>query len=187
MANIEQVSVGGATYDIMVKNPVPIEKGGTNAESPQEARTNLGFTYGSADPEGTPSTGEGSVYFRTGGDVVVDEGTSGIWTYRKWASGIAECWGSYKYSGITCNSAWGGLYESAGQTLPNYPFTFAEVPHQTLSIRKTDTYAMMLRGPYSTGSVTTTKAGGCGFIRPSSTSSGKDVEVSIHAIGRWKV
>lgn len=27
-------------------------------------------------------------------DVVVEVGTSGIWTYRKWSSGIAECWGN---------------------------------------------------------------------------------------------
>lgn len=26
-------------------------------------------------------------------DYVVEKGTSGIWTYRKWNSGIAECWG----------------------------------------------------------------------------------------------
>lgn len=26
-------------------------------------------------------------------DFVVEKGTSGIWTYRKWQSGIAECWG----------------------------------------------------------------------------------------------
>ena len=25
-------------------------------------------------------------------DYVVAQGTSGIWTYRKWNSGIAECW-----------------------------------------------------------------------------------------------
>lgn len=28
-------------------------------------------------------------------DSVVEVGTSGIWTYRKWSSGIAECWGKY--------------------------------------------------------------------------------------------
>ena len=27
-------------------------------------------------------------------DYVIEEGSSGIWTYRKWASGIAECWGT---------------------------------------------------------------------------------------------
>lgn len=25
-------------------------------------------------------------------DYIVEQGTSGIWTYRKWASGVAECW-----------------------------------------------------------------------------------------------
>lgn len=25
-------------------------------------------------------------------DLIVEQGTSGIWTYRKWASGLAECW-----------------------------------------------------------------------------------------------
>ena len=27
-------------------------------------------------------------------DYIVEQGTSGIWTYRKWNSGIAECWGT---------------------------------------------------------------------------------------------
>lgn len=27
-------------------------------------------------------------------DYVVEQGTSGIWRYRKWNSGIAECWGT---------------------------------------------------------------------------------------------
>lgn len=26
-------------------------------------------------------------------DYIVEQGTSSIWTYRKWNSGIAECWG----------------------------------------------------------------------------------------------
>lgn len=26
-------------------------------------------------------------------DTVVEQGTDGVWNYRKWASGIAECWG----------------------------------------------------------------------------------------------
>lgn len=27
-------------------------------------------------------------------DYIIEQGTSGIWTYRKWASGLAECWGT---------------------------------------------------------------------------------------------
>lgn len=34
-------------------------------------------------------------------DYVVEEGTSGIWTYRKWNSGIAECWGREENMTIT--------------------------------------------------------------------------------------
>lgn len=26
-------------------------------------------------------------------DEIIEEGTNGIWTYRKWKSGISECWG----------------------------------------------------------------------------------------------
>ena len=33
-------------------------------------------------------------------DYVVEQGTSGIWTYRKWNSGLAECWGE-----VTANTA----------------------------------------------------------------------------------
>ena len=27
-------------------------------------------------------------------DYVIEQGTVGSWTYRKWASGLAECWGA---------------------------------------------------------------------------------------------
>ena len=45
--------------------------------------------------------GDGTVRYRTPaelradlgyGDYVLEQGTSGIWAYRKWASGVAECW-----------------------------------------------------------------------------------------------
>lgn len=102
---------------------IPISQGGTNAQTAQEARTNLGFEYGTENPTHIPTTGDGAIYFKidseddgvlpieeggTGAitghealvnlgaiDYVVEQGTSGIWTYRKWNSGIAECWGHY--------------------------------------------------------------------------------------------
>lgn len=51
----------------------------------------------------------GELYF--GDDYVIAEGNSGLWTYRKWASGIAECWGSVTLGeetahGLTVDSVW---------------------------------------------------------------------------------
>ena len=60
-------------------------------------------------------------------DYVVEYGTNGIWTYRKWASGIAECWGETE--NITLNYSTnivGYLYiPSAGTSvaLPSGLFT----------------------------------------------------------------
>ena len=68
-----------------------------------------------------------SVAGGTAADYVVEQGASGIWTYRKWSSGIVECWGTQSYSNIDVPSAWGSVYESAGQKLsfPSGLFTAA--------------------------------------------------------------
>ena len=50
-------------------------------------------------------------------DYIVEQGTSGIWTYRKWNSGVAECWGRTSISGLT--------------TSVNLPFTFADSFYET--------------------------------------------------------
>lgn len=43
-------------------------------------------------------------------DFIVDQGTDDIWTYRKWDSGIAECWGRQTVASYTY-SANGGYYK----------------------------------------------------------------------------
>lgn len=49
----------------------------------------------------------------TATDYVVEEGTDGIWTYRKWNSGIAECWGRVTVASRTY-TANGGYYNVTG-------------------------------------------------------------------------
>ena len=63
-------------------------------------------------------------------DYVVEQGASGIWTWRKWSNGVAELWGAYGFNnGVNCNVAWGSIYESGALQLPDFPFSFTGVPH----------------------------------------------------------
>lgn len=64
-------------------------------------------------------------------DYIVEEGTNGIWTYRKWNSGIAECWGTTSPKTLTLNTAWGNLYTNNTSLINNaisYPFSFTATP-----------------------------------------------------------
>lgn len=53
-------------------------------------------------------------------DYIVDQGTSGIWTYRKWASGVSECWGTQPSTSYAMTKTYGnGYYIEASRI--NYP------------------------------------------------------------------
>lgn len=80
---------------------------------------------------------EGWIYYRTpaelladmGADYIVEHGTSGGWLYRKWASGVAECWLESDLSltgSIPVAYMNGSAYLS--QATVNLPFTFKTQP-----------------------------------------------------------
>ena len=84
-------------------------------------------------------------------DYIIETGISvGKWYYRKWASGIYECWKSVNYA-YTSNylTASGSLYyyTTAGQS---YPVMFAEAPCLTLTIRGSgSTFAVRVKSSNS--------------------------------------
>lgn len=45
-------------------------------------------------------------------DFVIEQGTNGIWTYRKWSSGLAECWGVTTEDVFGLDTAYAGVYYS---------------------------------------------------------------------------
>ena len=71
-------------------------------------------------------------------DYVVEQGVSGMWTYRKWNSGLAECWGTSSEVTVSSSqwSAWGGVY-CASNVIPSYyyPITFTAVPMLQITYR----------------------------------------------------
>lgn len=55
-------------------------------------------------------------------DFIVEQGVSDIWTYRKWNSGIAECWGLSTVS-VTCTNEEGAYFsDSKSIALPSNLF-----------------------------------------------------------------
>lgn len=93
----------------------------------------------STNAPGTTSAPTGTVWLQYGAtppsdraDYVVEQGTSGIWTYRKWNSGISECWAGKTLTGINVNTAWGNVYygtvsTASGITFPSNLFIAAPV------------------------------------------------------------
>ncbi len=115
----------------------------------------------------------------------IDEGSKGIWTYRKYADGTAECWGITTKT-ISCTSPFGNwFYNSGGYTYETYPFEFAEPPVCNYSINSSGSGSVsvvpMTRGVEST----TTTSTQIMVTRPTAVS---DISVEVHwnVKGRWK-
>ena len=125
----------------------------------------------------TPSSIVGGVC----ADYVVAQGTSGIWTYRKWNSGVAECWGIYSASGVNLTANhYSGFYYSSGISV-NLPFTFAAAPVGTYSGGCTSYITFVT----PTGQPTTTQAK---FWIACLDSAAKSCNVTVGMMirGKWK-
>lgn len=116
-------------------------------------------------------------------DYVVAQGTTGIWTYRKWSSGIAECWGAQSYSNITVDSAWGSVYESAGQNLTFPSGLFTAAPDYCSITYGGGSEAALSMEIDSEPTASQTQR--FYFTRGSSATI-TNAKVQVHAIGRWK-
>lgn len=86
-------------------------------------------------------------------DVVVEQGVDGIWTYRKWSSGIAECWASYSYGSISAGGPIGGYYYGFTSAIA-FPFTYSSAPSCTASCKWGTGYAFCNARDVTTTSVT---------------------------------
>lgn len=119
-------------------------------------------------------------------DYIVEQGTSGIWTYRKWNSGIAECWGTRASVSVNFNT-WVTSWYYGYFTGISLPFTFAEIPvvMQHCSSSGGDIYATGASVENAGGQATTTNTGGTVVFRGQS-KSGVPVSVRYYVIGKWK-
>ena len=114
-------------------------------------------------------------------DFVIEQGTSGVWRYRKWYSGIAECWGTLTQN-VTSWTAWGSLYEAKPAAQGTYP---SELFNATPTITASPRGSQGLCGlEYYTGaSSTTTPYLYC--LRPSAGNNGT-YYIDVQVKGKWK-
>lgn len=115
-------------------------------------------------------------------DFVVEQGTDGIWTYRKWYSGVAECWGTSETVEADITSTWGNLYSlDDAITSYSYPFQFVEEPVVTITpYRGTGANFWVFTGTPGTSSESPTVS----LVRP--TSSTVYTKVHYYVKGKWK-
>lgn len=112
-------------------------------------------------------------------DYVVEQGTTGIWTYRKWNSGIAECWGAEnKVTPVT--TSWGNGYTSP-QLSTSFPSDFF-ISAPIVSIYFSGGYSAIINNANSSPSKTSVAYG---IFRPTQSASQTFV-ANIRAIGKWK-
>lgn len=152
------------TYDVLMERYTELELG-TLSTSLSEAlgvSNGLGGSSGAAQAE----------------DYVVEEGTSGDWIYRKWNSGVAECWrtiadnrpstafsatGSVYYRNVTGISFPSGLFTARPKVVVNADF-----------------------GNVGAASATSVSATGFTITELSAVSTARAVTLDIYAVGTWR-
>lgn len=114
--------------------------------------------------------------------LVIEEGTDGIWTYRKWSDGTAECWGSDTTTGTF--TAWGNgfSHDIPPRAFPTGLFTEAPI-----------TIAMCLVGGVGAISSISANTGNKDStpqvitFRPTSAGSSTQTFITkYYSLGKWK-
>ena len=115
-------------------------------------------------------------------DYIVEQGTSGIWTYRKWASGLAECWGTLETTKII-NTPYGNIFRDSTDSdiYAEYPFIFAEIPNCVYS---GESFNALWYGAYSSG--TTSRTPKIYVYRATALDEAATILIRFTVKGRWK-
>lgn len=116
-------------------------------------------------------------------DYVIAQGSSGNWRWRKWNSGVAECWQRYSYQTVATVGA-GNIF-FAPQNIGGfaYPFEFIAKPTELVSCDGNigGWYAAAHNLPTNTTTETGYYNFFSGLSRPADY-----IAMNIHEIGRWK-
>lgn len=74
-----------------------------------QSSSSASITYSYIERGGIKAVRVSGLPFTSQADTIVEQGTSGIWTYRKWASGMYEAW-AQSYESFAMTNALGNTY-----------------------------------------------------------------------------
>lgn len=117
-------------------------------------------------------------------DFIVDQGTSGVWTYEKWSSGRAKLWGNIPVTNLAVNTAFSDWFRSGSAFSRSgnaFPFSFALVPSVQANYFTTDGYPAMV---WWVGTPTVSQLGQCYLIRNTSATTNGFISVTVD--GFWE-
>ena len=112
-------------------------------------------------------------------DYIVEQGTSGNWTYEKWSSGIVKMYYTGTYSSAFNNGNYFGAYRGTAQTL-TYPFTLASVAYVNVDHVAPNTGFCVL------STYDTTQLKFYPYNRTNVTATQTDIKVIAEVVGKWK-
>ena len=120
-------------------------------------------------------------------DYVIEEGGNGnpnTWNYRKWQSGLLECWARHYVSSMNISTTTGQLkYAAVSIANPNYPVAFVgNYPTLTITgqVSGGNGWVVGNNTDYSLTSM------GSVYVYSSASRTGVGVAVDVMAVGRWK-
>lgn len=155
-------------YDVLGERFTSMELG--------KLSTTLSEALGIGSSSGSGSSSGG------GGSDITEIGVSGIWTYRKWRSGIAECWGTQTITTAVATSPWGSAYYGTLTNSLTFPADlFTGKPEILVSLQSANGRFWATHGNDATAS----NVGTIFNLAPQAYPTASTVTLGIYAIGMW--
>lgn len=150
-----------------------IDKSGTQVTSLRGNTINIGNS----------STSTVNVKGQALADFIVAQGTSGIWYYRKWNSGVAECWGLQAKS-LTMVSGYGTdeYYTSSSETFPSGLFKSGTQPIVLINRQGQEGAGLVSVSVYSVSNTTVQYF----VFNSGAVYNPAPIGLAIHVFGLWK-
>lgn len=143
------------------------------------------FTYGKENPSNNII---GKVYLQhyeadIETDYVIAYGTTQNWFYRKWQSGLVECWGAFNLTTkITTQPDNDNFYKSCDDLEQiNYPVTFAQDPVEIASVQGNGNFVWIASNKINNSK---TMSGQYSIVSTYKLPDSVDYKISLHVYGK---